>query len=66
MKNRKNNGQANPKKQQLPWVLIFLTIAIVLSLVLLGLYVWKNRAEDDRQKRGFTFSDCSEYNHTFT
>lgn len=60
MKNRKNNGQANPKKQQLPWVLIFLTIAIVLSLVLLGLYVWKNRAEDDPGKNAVSPSPIAQ------
>lgn len=48
MKEVKKSGQAiktgkDGSKQSLPPVLTFLTIAVVLSLALLGFYVWQNR-----------------------
>lgn len=43
---RKNGRPQNSGKQALPPALIFLTVALVLTLVLFGIYIWYNRQTD--------------------
>lgn len=55
MKNEKNRAFSNSgRKQKLPPIMIFFTIAVVLSLALLGVYVWQNRNAGNKPGSGTT------------